>query len=771
LLELQGDLSVAAAKVDACPGIRRSRAYLGAVHVTTVPNVRRLAQYRPFERGGLDLRAVLRDLVLAVASINGGSVESLFECRAAFEDLWGLEVEIDELRRAVGDLVEDELVERAGTGFRLSERTRADLEAKAQEWQATEDRAFREWELTVRREKPGVSQEDMAALREDLRTWIYLIITRHGAEAALLLYPEEERAQRLFKEVDARGFESLPERGPHLGRMRTEVLPLFIRCSTPEQRSFLAGLLNTSFYMGVLTIDPGAKQLVQDQMKGHRIYLDTNFLYAVLGAAPPDEVYSSRRLLEMSRGLGFEFAVTPWTISELRTSIARSRRDIEAQSRFLRPELAKTMLRAAGDKGFNRLIWQAYNDKKTQPKDVFDRLDHFQQELERYGIKEATEACTPVEQQEERVKLYASLVGAERWPYQREPIVLEHDAKCRLLIERLRGEGNLTVSNARFWFLTYDTKLPRFAQRVPDNGDPVPELPFCISPSAWVQIIRALTPRTEDFDRTVVDLLTSPVVGYRPAVNPSVVQEVVGRMDHFEDASPELALAILTDTAKVSEIEDVLGAEDEEELEQAISAVYSTAAHEWQQAVAASEERVAEIERELAAAEARAAEAEVARTRDREDVERTHSREFEKAKAAFDRQRAAWREEKWGLEERIEKAALNRDAALARAGNADGRIRAIEDRIEGLDKRKARNRRVTAGLGLIAVGAVGAILLSVYVFSTPGPIAGSIIAGAAFALGGVRVLAGREHGTEILTWGGALLAIASIVVAIVLNSS
>ena len=148
------------------------------------------------------------------------------------------------------------------------------------------------------------------------------------------------------------------------------------------------------------------------------------------------------------------------------------------------------------------------------------------------------------------VKLYASLVGAERWPYQREPVVLEHDAKCRLLVERLRGEGNLTISNARFWFLTYDTKLPRFAERVPDNGDEAPGLPFCISPSAWVQITRALTPRTEDFDRTVVDLLTSPFVGYRPGINSAVVQEVVGRMDHFEDASPEMAFLRFSPTPR-----------------------------------------------------------------------------------------------------------------------------------------------------------------------------------------------------------------------------
>jgi hypothetical protein len=738
--------------------------------VVAVPNVRRLAQYRPFELGGLDLRAVLRDLVLAATAINDGEMDSILECRTAFADLWELEVEIDELRPVIEDLVEDNLIEREGKGFRLADTARADLEARAREWDKTEERAFREWELAVRKDKPGISEDNMNALREDLRQWLRLIIVRHGAEAALMLYPEQERARRFLEEVDVRGFESLPERDRDLQQLRWDTLPLFIRCPTPDQRTFLAGLLNTSFYMSVLTIDPEAKHLVQEQMKGHRIYLDTNFLYAILGAAPPEEVYSSRRLLQMSRELGFEFAVTPWTMSELRTSITRSRRDIEQQSGFIRPELARTMLRVAGEKGFNRLVWQAYNDSKTQPKDVFDRLDHFEQELERYAIKEIDDGCRAVERQEERVKLYASLVNAERFPHLRHPVVLEHDAKCRLLVERLRGEGNVNVSNARFWFLTYDTKLPRFAQRVPDNGDLVPELPFCISPSAWVQIIRALTPRTEDFDRTVVDLLTSPFVGYRRAVDPAIVQEVVGRMDHFEDASPELAVAILTDTAKVSEIERAVESDDDDKVEEAVGSAYSSAAREWQEAVAASERRVAEIQQELAAAEAQAAEAEIARTRDLERAERLQSQEVKDTKARFARQRAEWEDEKKALTERIETAEQTRDAAVTRAADTGDRINAIEDQMKAAAERKRRNRAISAGVLFLAAGIAAALLLSLLVFTGEWAIAGSVIGGAGLILVGVRILAGKEHGREIVLWGGALLAIAAIVVSIALGA-
>lgn len=751
---------------DSQGGANRVQSYLGGVTVTAVPNVRRLAQYRPFERGGLDLRAVLHDLVLSAAAMGDGRVESLFECRKSFVDLWGLEVEIDELRPVVEELVEKGLADRVGKGFRLSGRLMTELEAKARESQETEARAFREWELAVRQLKPGVSEDEMDLLQADLREWLHMIISHHGAEATLMLYPEDDRARRFFAEVDSRGFELLPDRDSSLRTLRTEALPLFIRAPTPDQRRFLAALLNTSFYMTVLTIDPGARQLVQAQMHGHRIYLDTNFLYAVLGAAKAEEVYSSRRLVQLTKELGFELAVTPWTMSELRTSIARSRRDIEQQRRFVRPELADTMLRASGDKGFNRLFWQVYRDKRTQPKDVFNRLEHFDQDLFAYGIVEVTEGCKHIEQQEDRVKLYASLVGAERWPYQKEPIVLEHDAKCRLLVERLRGDGNISLSNARFWFLTYDTKLPRFAARVPDNGDTAPDLPFCISPSAWVQIIRALTPRTEDFDRTVVDLLTSPFVGYRRAIESSVVQEVVGRMDHFEDASPEMAVAILTDTASVSEIEEAVTTQDEETVEEAVKIAYSTKAREMQEAVAASEARVAEIEQALRGAEARAAEAEVARLRERDEAAKA-----EQASRELQRQREEWDAEKKALEKQMATVEQDRNQAAKDAQEADRRIKTMETRFDEDDERKRRNRRVGGGLVLIASGIAAALGLAFLVFTDVWADGGAVIGGAAVVLLGIRLVAGRRLGSELVVWGSLLVAVAAIVVATILDSN
>lgn len=423
------------------------------------------------------------------------------------------------------------------------------------------------------------------------------------------------------------------------------------------------------------------------------------------------------------------------------------------------------MLETSSEKGFNRYFWQTYRDKHTKPKDFFDRLEHFDRTLsERYGIKEVNEGCTAIEQQAERIQKYAGLLHQLRWPWPKEQVVVEHDVKSRLLVERLRGDGHIRFSNARFWFLTQDTKLPRFAEKVPDDEDEPPELPFCISPSAWVQVARALTPRTEDFDRTVVDLLASPFVGYRGAVDQSVVTEVVGRMDDLEDASPELALAVLTDTAKVREIEAVT-ADDEEAVSATVRTAYSEKARELQAAANASEEQ-ASVSRDRAEQATAAQQAAEARAQRAEQASEHDQRQLDVLGDELEAERSGRARETDNLKAELAQAKEDRERV---ENDAADRIRSIEERLEQADARRIRRRRIAAGIGLVLFGVVLAVVLPTLIVRGAGAVIAALVGGAAFIFLGIRVMAGSKLGGEIAKWLGPLFGFGGMVTALVLG--
>ncbi len=715
--------------------------------------VRRLAQYRPFHQGGRGLEAVLADLVLAATELNGGSFATLAECQAGIKGLWTIEVEIDEIRTARDDLVKAGLAEEEAAGFRLTDGAREELARKAQETEQTEAEALRQWERTIREMRPDLTAEDIESLREDLRVWLGKVIARHGAEAALMLYPEEERAHRLFDEIERFGTDFLQTRSKEVMAVRDDAFKAFIRQPTPEQRTFLANRLNTAFYLTVLTVDPDARHLVEEKASRTRIYIDTNVLYAILGMAPAQETIAAHRLLELSRGLGYQLAVTPWTVAEMHKSIERARRNVEVFGQTFNQGLARLMVRVTGEKGATRTYWESFLKEGLSVKDFFERISAFEDELPRFDIEVVDEGCSRVDDRGKEIDEYAGVLNQIVWPRTRHHEVIEHDVKHRLLIERLRGAGNARFSTASCWFLTQDTKLPTFAKMTPDPEDSPPKLPFCISPSAWVQIVRAMTPRTEDFEDMVVELLASPYVGYQGPLDQRTVREVVARMDRYDDASPELALAVVQDSALMHEIEEA----DDEQVEERVRTAYSAKAKELK--------KQAEDAAKVAANEQQAREeAERRERRTRDDLE------------AEQRRREGVESDLAQMGRKLEDAekARGEDAARHR-GEIErhrSKIDQLEERFEQDRRDRKKRNRVATGAGVAALGLIASSLaLLLGLVSGVAAVVVDIGAGALMIAIGVNLALGTQKGTFVMNLISYLLAVVGIVLAVLLSHS
>jgi hypothetical protein len=685
---------------------------------------------------------MLADLVLAAVAINDAPFRSLAECRDAFNALWHLEVEIDELRVVREQLQLAGSLEPGASGIALTQAARDNLANRARESDETEEEALADWRASIEAARPDLTDEDFAYLREDLGTWLNQVIVRHGLEAAYLLYPEDDRAELLFKQIEGEGTHFLPARSTRILDIRDDALPRFVRDATHAQRRFLANRMNTAFYLTVLTLDPDAKALAQESVQGRRIYLDTNFLYAVLGKSTLAEINSAHRLLDLTSSLGIELAVTPWTIAEIRKSIQSAR--LRAEQHVTRPELAQVMAAVTGEKGYGHAFWSDFHRTGMRPQDWFDRAMHFEHDLKSLNIREVHDGCPAVDDDSERVNEYCALLERFLGPLRaRHPDVVEHDVKHRLLVERLRGEGHLSFSNARFWYLTQDGQLPRFARLMPNAEETPPELPFCISPSAWVQIVRALTPRTEDYEETVVTLLTSPYVGFRQSVDQRAVREVVARMDAaIEDASPELAIAVLQDSALVQAIVNA----SEDEVSQQVRDAYSTKARELQEQAARSAAQAnAERERRELAEER-------ARARDQDLLAEIQRREAVESDVA--RGRRALEELETSFEQRIGDLETQSEASLA----------AERQRRENLEL------RIRQTLG--AVVAVAALLGAAFAFLIS-PVHGATkvtafaVGEAIFFLIGLRVVLGARWGGELLVWIFGIIGMLALAVGVI----
>jgi predicted nucleic acid-binding protein len=741
---------------------------LDARDITFDERVSRLAQYRPFDHDGAGLHNALQGLIYSAAAIEGGEFKSFADCREALRVLWDLDFDIEEIKNVADALEEEDLCKRTRAGFVLSQAVLEDLEKTAEDARANEAQAFEDWETLVRSLGAPLGPEDFSNLRKDLDQWLGRIVSRHGVEAALLLYPEDERAWRLIAEIEDLGLHFLPQRSGALGEVREEALRGFIRSPSQAQRVYLANRLNAAFELTVLTLDPGAAHLVKQQFTGHRVYLDTNFLYALLGYSPAEESLAAHRLVALTKELGFELAVTPWTVDELRTSLRSSQHHLEGM-RLPSQKYADLMIKAASEKGFDRAFWVAYRDSNISTQDFFDRAAHFEHDLEKLGIEVTKEGCERVDKKSELIQKYVVLLDHIRGPQWRETVVLEHDAKHRILIEQLRGDGHHEFSNGRYWFLTQDTRLPFFARSMPEAGETAPNLSFCMLSSAWAQIMRAFTPRTSDWEKMVVDLLASPYVGWSRGLDSSSVAAVVGRIDQYEGDGVEFAWQVLADTAKMTQVSALKadGATSEEVAEYIDGAFIEKATE--------AQERAGEAEAHAQDAAKQALEAQEAGRAERERAEqlqadRDHERRRrEETESDLERERCLRNEDKGLLSTRIEE--ISQDAAISQ--NAERKKRETVER-ELTVARQNHRRIIRLGISgcLVLVACIAAAILLATHSVHGGAQKGFVIVGASLiALVGLNIGFSEKWMSRIFDYLGVILGITAIVISLLSSGS
>lgn len=624
-------------------------------------------------------------VVLAAAFENGGSLDSVEQCQQACQTLWNLELDRDEVEAEILRLVGAGKLERGRSrGYRLTEDVEIEYVEKAQASKFTEDQAVAEWAVAVRAMDPSLSERDLDLLKKDLVDWLQQLIAHHGMEAALILYPEqaEDRAEEFLSLVKAAGCDFLPARPEPLAAVRENSLFLFLRNPTNNQRSYLANLMTTAYLMAVFTIDPGAHEVVKKLTRGQVIYLDTNVVYDLLNLSGPKKFLSIRRILELTRNLGYEIYVTPWTVSEMKESVRKARDEI-AKVALPPKALADLAAEACGDDGFLTAYWRKYKETGVRPQDFFDFHEQIEGLLEEAGIRISSEGCIAVDRDErglaDRSSLLASIPGGEIKP----TLVLEHDVKHRMLIERLRGDSSRRFSNAGYWFLTDDSVLMRFARSHRANHR---EIPFAVSLSSWTHIVRALSPRTDDYEQTMVDLLDTSAVMPRGVVSSATVSEVLGRVEMLaKDSTQEIATRMLLDRAVMAQVEKRTGKSRDRFVKSAIKEKSGELERELQEVKAAveaerearesSERRVVKQEERLRREKARRSEAERRIAEIGKDRRQEESRAASELNVQADKRQRAERERDRAIQlrsadvEQLEGRLLAQEVAVRRHEN------------------------------------------------------------------------------------------------------
>ncbi len=648
---------------------------------------------------------------MATLAEAGGPIATVGDCSSAMKALWGVTLDDAETARALGVLSREGRVERDASGYALTADEAAQMELVAAESRECRTSAVAEWRKYLLDQWPGLTPEQLDRLEEDLDRFLQMVVARHAAEATLTLYPDVRAAENRYLELEDAGFSVLQPAEPEIEHIRDGAISHFVRRPTSTQRAYLAQMLNTSYFKSVLSIDSEGARLVREIVSGQRVYLDTNFIYRLLGIQGPRHVRPAQTIVKRTMEAGYEVAVTPWTVEEFRNSLERAKDELKRHP-IPPSDYAELLADATSDEDFVTAYWRQVKEAPIKVQDFYAHWREVETHLAEIGITVIAEGCTAVGQRTDEITDQLSVLARVLHGRYRHPAIVEHDVKHRMLVQRLRGDANRSFATAGYWFLTFDSVLPRydFAARREDGS----EIPFCVSAGSWFQIIEAFRSKTDDDAQVLADLLASPYVRYRRTLSKDKAQAVVARMQLHKGGSPELAARIMMNSALIAQIEESTDEAQTATIDNAIVLAAEQAQDDARRAqeLAAAERQRAEAERAQAAATVREA-------TERLETERRAADESKAqlAREADDRREEAIRAEEARREEAVRASEHRAEQKLRDEREAHKRqLAEVQKELDSESIARKRLRRrvrasvatlliaVLAMIGLLAVG-------------------------------------------------------------------
>jgi hypothetical protein len=440
----------------------------------------------------------------------------------------------------------------ARAGLQLTRR--AEMDNSVRHAEAMRRDAVDAWISDLAQKHAALTQSDLRDLELDLTTYVVGLICVHGAECVALLYQDGKQVAEWLERVRSQIPDGLPARANYVEAIRAVELPAFLQSSDAKRKAYIGGLLNSAFLIHMLHLDPQCSAIVRAQLGGGVLYLDTNVIYRLLGLKGPEKFLAAKRLIEISRELNYEPVVSPRTVTEFKQSLRHNAR-ILFDMPILPDELLDVAIQATSDDDFVHTYYQHRKQRSSwvTPElfiDYYDQLEDLLSSCFQISVTKEPETVQ-IEDRElsaQVSKLTTSLEHSRRDKFGDDdpPLphdeVLRHDAYHRLLVLKLRGAEQSKFSDTRYWFLTCDSKLPRY-DRFVRGGDA--GVPFCALTGQWLQVLRPFLPRHEDFDQVLAASVTSRVLGAFKQVPGDIIHEIMGRLSLVRPMSPGVAARIV----------------------------------------------------------------------------------------------------------------------------------------------------------------------------------------------------------------------------------
>ncbi|MCB0044633.1 MAG: hypothetical protein KDD92_04325 [Caldilineaceae bacterium] len=512
------------------------------------------------------VEAVIDDVVLtAVITSSGHVVADTEEAKEAVEGYFGIRLEDRAVQSSISRLIESgRLLAQKNQGFLAAPHVCSATETKITNAYELEEQVKTEWLDELARENEGWKAEWGEQFWNALKAYMAKAFMVHGAETTLLLNPSAYKEDVIESKLSGYLSEAVAQEcSPAIVDAALRSISEFFVQDTPSRTKYLAQLLDGTFTFFALNLDEQTSEYLRGEMTPLKLFLDTNFLYSLIGLRSNQYDEFAQELVDTIRdhNLPFSLHFHSVTLRELEDTIQSHATRLRSHSW---PQgLSRAIVGTAGDE-INGLEY-AYHQRNAQSPlsldaflarfdSVYDLLTD-EHQLGLYNDTQETNA-----QRESRQELcgayqeYLSKVRYKSKPYP----AINHDMKLVQTVQYLRTNGS-SILNADALLVTLDRYLWRFDWQELRGFS---RLGFTVLPTQLLQLLRPLMRHNPDFDRRFVETFSIPE--FRTARQfPSVTSKVIEYLSAFDDISEHTARRLLANTVMKERLQEVVDKDDE----------------------------------------------------------------------------------------------------------------------------------------------------------------------------------------------------------------
>jgi len=560
-----------------------------------------------------DLRSLQSGLVLQTLAALGRPATPE-DVRASVHHDLGVSIPLDSIVRAISQLLDDGTIAR-GQNFAVSlqEHAQSQFITHAEATRRLKSDVMRDWldvvdvELGARNEH-ALTAIQRTELEADLETFLLTLVRYHGAEVVAFLYPDSQASRPVLEMNEPSLFDELPSRGDVVRALRRIALPAFVREAKGLRATFIAGLLHRAALLQILQADASASALFAQTLTPPILFLDTNFVFRLLGLQGNALREAAHDVLSHGQALAQRFCISQRTLEELE-GVVEQQSDWVARDEDIPEALGEVASEFVAGNDYVSSYWRDRRRHGMTAHQFRERYRQVRLLLENHGI-----TVDPRLQAE--ILVSPDFADATRvlktFKPGEPPARVEHDAFHKVLIERLRcdrsGLPPAGWHDVGFLFLTFDNRLPPYAAYLAEQRKGH-RVPFCLMANEWLQVLCFLRPSAQIRPEVMVALLNSPYLErYFSArsVNRDIVRSVMLTMGELGELRAEVARKVLVDRVLTKALESTKDARRQKELTK--EAIRRAAAEEdrrlqmLQEELRAKQSRIAELESKLATA-------------------------------------------------------------------------------------------------------------------------------------------------------------------------